>query len=250
MVRLEEKLNYGAIIIARLKSKRLKEKVLLKINKKNTLIEYIILKLKKLFSAKNIILATSHKKNDKKILIEAKKNKINYFQGEAVDVLKRIYLAASKNNFSDVFVCTADNPLFDLYSVKKMLNFHQKNKNDFTSANNMPLGAYGWVLKVSSIKKIISKKKKKDTEIWGNFFLQNKRMKCKKYNFPLNKKINHKIRLTVDTIEDLILVKNVLKLSKTQFPSLVEIDFIIKKNKYLLKINSMIKQKKAPRNVF
>ena len=75
-------------------------------------------------------------------------------------------------------------------------------------------------------------------------------MKCKKYNFPLNKKINHKIRLTVDTIEDLILVKNVLKLSKTQFPSLVEIDFIIKKNKYLLKINSMIKQKKAPRNVF
>ena len=53
----------GIIIISRLKSKRLRNKAILKINKKYNLTEYLIQKLKKNFKFK-IVLSTSRNKKD------------------------------------------------------------------------------------------------------------------------------------------------------------------------------------------
>ncbi len=245
-------INCGAVIIARLKSKRLKKKALLKINENETIIEYIILKLKRLFKNQDIILATSHKSSDRKLILKAKQKNIGFYQGEAIDVIKRIYLAAKKKNFLNVFVCTADNPLFDLSLAQRMINHHINKKSDFTCYNGAPIGSYGWVLNVKKIKKVLETKKIKDTEIWGNLFLKNKKIKSSvllRQN-KSNSSILSKIRLTVDTIEDLKLVKQVLKISKVKYPSLKNVEKILLDNKYLIKINSKIKQRKAPRNIF
>lgn len=254
MVKLKEKLNKdsscGAVIIVRLKSKRLKDKALLKINGKNSIIEYIIIKLKKIFSNKNIVLATSHKNKDEKLIVEAKKNSINFFQGEAIDVLKRIYLSASENNFANVFVCTGDNPIFDIVIARKMINMHIKNKRDFTYAYGMPLGTYGWVLRTESIRKVLLKKKKKDTEIWGDFFLKNKNIKCAQFLYKQTRYSFKKMRLTIDEKKDLFFVKKLLLLSKKLFPSLNDIEKILFKNRNIIKINSNVKQKTKPKNIY
>jgi spore coat polysaccharide biosynthesis protein SpsF (cytidylyltransferase family) len=250
MFKFKNSLSLGAIIIVRLKSKRLKNKVLLKIDKKNSIIKYIIIKLKKIFFKKNIILATSQKTKDKKLVIEAVNNDINFFKGEAIDVIKRIYLSAMDKKFKNIFICTGDNPLFDLETAKKMINLHIENKNDFTYAHGMPLGSYGWVLKTSSIKKILLLKKRIDTEIWGDFFLKNKKMKCKKFYYDKKKFDLSKIRLTIDEKPDLIFVKKILKLSKFNFPSLRDIEKILLKNREIIKINSKVRQKKKPKKIY
>ena len=89
MFKSKKEIKCGAIIIARLKSKRLKNKALLKINKKNSIIEYIIIKIKKLFENNRVILATSNKKKDIILSLIAKKQNISSFKGEAIDVLKK-----------------------------------------------------------------------------------------------------------------------------------------------------------------
>ena len=65
-------------------------------------------------------------------------------------------------------ICSGDNPLIDIKIAKKMIKFHLENNSDYTNTVNLPLGSYGWIIKVQSIKKIL-KKKRKDTEIWGDF---------------------------------------------------------------------------------
>ena len=131
-----------------------------------------------------------------------------------------------------------------------MITAHVKNKNDFTYSSDMPVGSYGWVLKVKSLKKILLTKKKADTEIWGDFFLKKKSMKCGNYQIYTQKKKNIPMRLTLDTKEDLSLIKHVLNLSNTKFPNLVKIEKILLANKNILKINSQIKQKKKPKNIY
>lgn len=249
MYKSKNKIKCGAIIVARLKSKRLKNKALQKIDKKNSIIEYIIIKIKKLFENKKIVLATSHKKKDTILSLIAKKNNINSFQGEAIDVLKRIYTASKKNHFLNVFIVTGDNPMFDISNSKKMINHHLKFNNDFTYINGIPLGTYGWVLKVSSIKKILTKKKRKDTEVWGDFFLTNKKMKCSKFLFK-GKNIVKAVRLTIDEQDDLKFIRKILSLSKVNFPSFDQIQKILIKNKKILKINSKVKQKNKPKKIY
>ena len=68
-------MEYKILITARLKSKRLKNKIIRKINKNQTIIEYIIKKLKKNFKHKNIILITSKNKQDDKLCKICKQQK-------------------------------------------------------------------------------------------------------------------------------------------------------------------------------
>ena len=242
--------DFGIILISRLKSKRLKNKAILRLNKKNLTIEYLINKITKNFKNFPIILATSRNKNDQKLVDLAKKHKINYFCGDAIDVLERIYSTSKKYNLKNILVCSGDNPLIDLDRMKKLINFHYKNKNDFSTYYKMPLGTYGWVLKFDGLKKVINLKKTKKTEIWGNFFLENRFIKSKYLTYKTKKKYSFNKRLTIDTKEDLIFVKKILNCSKKKYPSLLDIEKILFKNKHLLEINSNIEQRCGPKNVY
>ena len=66
------KKKIGIIIQARLGSKRFPNKIIEKIDEK-TILEFLINRLKKIKFTHNIIIATSSKKNDKKIIEIAKK---------------------------------------------------------------------------------------------------------------------------------------------------------------------------------
>lgn len=102
----------GAIIQARLNSTRLPNKVLAKIGKKRA-IEILISRVKKAKNLQKIILATTNNAADKKLVDIAKKQKINYFKGDEIDVLSRFYFAAKKNSLDAIVRITGDCPFVD-----------------------------------------------------------------------------------------------------------------------------------------
>jgi spore coat polysaccharide biosynthesis protein SpsF len=241
---LEINENFSIIIIARLKSTRLKEKVLIPIYKKLNSLDLIIQKLKK-SNFKNIILATSKHRQDDEIIKYVKKYNILTYRGYSMDVLKRVYYASKLFNHNNIFIITADNPLFDINLMINMSRIHLKKNLDFTEAANAPYGVYGWVLKQKTLYKIIRKKKHKNTEIWGQFFRNKKNVKHYKVEYlsKLNNNEKNYLRLTLDEIDDLNFIKKILQISKNKFVTLGEIEDIVKKKKYLLKINSHVQQK-------
>lgn len=232
-------------ITARLKSKRLKKKALLKLGK-FSLIQHQIKRLKKVFPSRNIIIITSKNKEDLKLNIISKKEKIGFFQGHATDVLKRMSDAAKKYGVDNFINCTADNPFVDPYYAKKIFNFHLKKGLDFTTTTRLPIGIYSFVVNSRALKTVIESKKSNDTEIWRSYFLRSKKFKCGYYNKIPKKHNVQDIRLTIDEFEDYLLANILINLTKKEIPSLNEILNILKKYPYLKKINSKIIQ----RNIF
>ena len=119
--------NAKVFITARLKSTRLKSKVILPLGN-YTLISFLIKRLSQVFKKKNIILITSKNKQDKPLIEIAKQEGIGFFCGHADDVLLRMSSAAKKNKAKNFLSCTADNPYTDPIFAEKLYSFHIKKK--------------------------------------------------------------------------------------------------------------------------
>lgn len=230
----------GVLITARLKSKRLPKKIIKKLINGDTVIEYLIKNLKKVFNAKKIVLITSKSNQDLVLTKIAEKNGIKFFRGHAQDVLDRMFRASQKYRFKNIISCTADNPLIDANYAKKILKFHKQKKNDLTTNLTLPIGMFAYAIKTESLKKIIKIKNSKNTETWVEYFQKMKNLKTDDYGKP---KIKENLRLTIDYIEDYKTVNQVLKNSSSEFPRVNDILKLSKKKPCIFKINSHTKQK-------
>ena len=124
--------NYGIIIEARTGSTRFPNKVIKKIGNL-TLLDYLIDRVKCQNQIKKIIIATTKKKKDNKIIKIAKKNKINFFRGSENDLIDRISRAAKKNNIENIIQVTADNPFFDnIYKKSEIFCFGLQSPRRFS----------------------------------------------------------------------------------------------------------------------
>ena len=226
-------------ISARLKSKRLKRKALKMINGK-AVISHLIDRLKLSKKCKKIILLTSNISEDDDLVSLCNEEDIDIFRGDPVDVLKRIRDAANYFNIKTVVSCTGDNPLIDPYFIDEMINFHEKNKLDFTNSIGLPIGSYSYILEKSAITKACEIKDRRDTEVWGHYFINNKKIKNKKLKINLNF-LKKPLRLTLDYYEDFKLIKKLVVLMKfkTNFSD-NKFKKILKRNIRLLNINSVV----------
>ena len=92
------------------------------------------------------------------------------------------------------------------------------------------------------MQKVISIKKEEDTEVWGGYFLKQKQFK--KYLLKFPKYENSSIRLTLDYIEDFVLIKKIYFLLKYKFKfKSIDIINLFDKNKKLFDINKNAKKK-------
>ena len=72
-------MNFGIIIQARTGSKRFPNKILKKINNNYNVLEFFITRILNQFDKKNLLIATTKLKRDRKIINISKKFKINIF---------------------------------------------------------------------------------------------------------------------------------------------------------------------------
>ena len=223
-----------SIITAKCNSKRLKNKILKKINSRNRAIDILIARARHI--GLPIILATSNSKNDDKLVkyVLNKYQNIKIFRGSENNKLKRWYDCFTKYKIKKACMIDGDDLCFCYDMYKKAMN--KIGQNDLIKyPNNLIPGLFTFVIKKKALiktKKYFIKKTK--TEMAEIFFekakIKNKTLKVKKIFLKKN------IRLTLDYIEDLRLFKKIYKLFSNNEKSIKVLNFLIKKPN-LCKIN-------------
>ena len=211
--RYKEKKSFGILIAVRSDSKRLPGKHFKIINDKLKLsvLDYCIKRCKK-SKINNVVLCTSSNKNDSIYEEYAKKNNVKIFRGSKNNVLKRYIDCAEKYNISDIVRITGDCPLVDKNMINNLLNIYKKNNYDYVSNVTPPTFPDGLdveIIKLSALKRSFAENKSNSNKEHITLHIRQNN-KYIKYNMSYNKNNLSKIRWTVDTENDLKLIKKIV----------------------------------------
>ena len=237
-----------AIIQARMASTRLPGKVLMSIEGK-PMLWHVIERVKRSKKINSIVVATTSKDEDRAIIKLAKKCRVGIFSGNENDVLDTYYQAAKRFKADIVARITADCPLIDSKTVDLVVEKHLDSKADYTSNTLKRIFSRGLDVEVFNFN-VLEQTYKETKEPYQRehvtpyiyehpeiFKLQNIEAKGKLKRPDL--------RLTVDTIEDLRLVRKIYK--HLYIPGKIfyteEIIDLLNKYPELIKINTDVQQK-------
>ena len=213
-------------------STRLPGKVLMLLDKKHTVLDYVINQLKHSKLLGKIIIATTNLEEDDVIVDFAKKNEIEYFRGKSTDVLDRYYKCAEKFSLTNILRITSDDPLVDPTIIDELIRNYQETdcdlasietsvENNINNAKSKNLSGYPYPIGLNA--QIFSFSALERT--WKNAKLPSEREHVSPYmmknsdifrQFHLRNPIKiPPLRLTIDKEEDLELCRNIIsKISK------------------------------------
>ena len=222
-------------------SSRLPGKVLMNLDKTNSVLYYVISQLQNCKLLDEIVIATTNLKEDKKIIEFSKKKQINFFQGSSDDVLDRFYQCAKKFSFPIIVRITADCPLIDPSKVDFVVQKYVDNSFDYVNTHSprtFPQGSAD--IEVFSFKLLEeawkNAKKPSEREHVTPYFYNNPK-KFKIFSCQNSKNLS-KLKWSVDREPDLNFVKEIISRIEKR-PILTEdILKIFEKEPHLLEINS------------
>lgn len=125
----------AAIIQARTGSTRLPRKVLEKIAGK-TLLEHVIERVKRAVFVNEIIIATTELERDRPIVELAGSIGVKSFRGSEADVLERYYQAARQNSVDLIVRITSDCPLIDPNLGDELISFYMRHPDKYLLVTN------------------------------------------------------------------------------------------------------------------
>lgn len=242
-------MKIGFLITARLKSSRLKMKLLKPLNG-YTVIERVIQRAKKVKGCSEIVLCTSALNQDLPLVKTAIDNKIFYYNGNAEDVLQRL-LEASKLFNLDYFVgITADNPLFSIHHANIIADTIRSDKSiDFVYTTGMPIGVNIYGINTKALKTVCNVKKEIDTEIWG--YLINRPEIFNVKEIAVKKKYRfEKSRITLDEINDYKFLSKIYKaFPKDRVLNILEVYKFLLTNPKINSINDNVIQRDLDKKI-
>lgn len=232
----------GYLITARLKSTRLKRKILLDIDG-DTVLDKVIKRCKAINNIDRVILCTSTNQEDAELERYAEKHNIGFFRGDENDVLKRLLDAARQEGIDRFLSITADNPLHSILIGNKILDFDENNSCDFIFTQNLPIGIAPYFIKTDAIDVVVFMKKDSDTEIWGPYvkqpdFFKIGYLNVENYAVPANK------RITCDYDVDYEMIKTIYQNISNEIPDLNDLTSLYVTNPEIFNINDGIYQRK------
>lgn len=235
-----------AILLSiREKSTRLPGKVLKELNGK-TVTEHLINRIKSVAEADYIIIATSDDPRDRVFEDIARKTGIECFFGDQDDKLKRYYQVCKKYDLSGVVIVDGDDILCFPEIMASNINLLKESSSDAIFWKNLPLGAASSALTTEALKRVLELKAENDTEVWGGYFINNKKFNVlfKETNDEL---LEHpEVRMTLDYAEDfdfLIDIFNRLYHNDRLFTSYELMNYIINENPSLIEISKKAQSK-------
>ena len=205
-------MNYLVIIQARTASRRLPNKVLLKLGKL-TVIEFLHSRIMKSKKISDIVVATTSHKSDNILCNLLEKKNIKFFRGDQLNVFDRFKKVSNIFKSKHIIRITADCPLIDYKMLDKMINIFDTKKNlDYMSNTNPPTFPDGLDIEIFTTKAFnkINKlsKTKYDKEHVTPLF--KKTNNISKFNYT--NKINYSSdRWTLDENVDYQVIKNIVK---------------------------------------
>ena len=234
-----------AIVQARVGSSRLKGKVLKKIKGKEIIIK-LLERLSRSKKIDNIVVAIPKKKEDDTLFKTLKKYRYKVFRGEELNVLKRFYDCAKKNNIDNILRITGDCPLIDPKLIDKIINVYQKKKVDYLSNVENRTFPDGMDIELFSFEALSLAnslvKSNFDKEHVTSYFLRSN--KFNKFNFEKKGENYSNLRITLDTPQDFQLIKTIYKSFKNNFFDLDDIIKFYNKNKRIFNQNIIFHNKK------
>lgn len=121
-------------------STRLPGKVLKPIAGK-ALLDHVLGRLSLLAYPVKVVVATSNLPQDDAIARHCQSSGVTVFRGNETDVLDRYFQCARENCFEHVVRLTADNPFTDMQELRRLIEQHLAQGNDYThSFGVMPMG--------------------------------------------------------------------------------------------------------------
>lgn len=206
-------------ITARLKSTRLKSKVLKEVNGKSIL-QYQVERLQHNFNSK-IIICTSNEQNDDPLEELSKTLNVEIFRGSKDNVIKRYYDCCKQLSITKFFVVYGDEPFTCYRAINTtfdLLNSNQ-NKKVLIMNNHLPVGTFGYGFTFEAITEMFNKNKIENTEVWGPL-LKNTDIKIIHNPYFRKDKIYDLTRLTIDYLEDMQVFKAIIEHVGDKFKSI------------------------------
>jgi len=229
-----------AVLACRNNGSRLYGKPLQNLDIKNnyTILDNIIMCLKKIKTIKQVVLAISNGNDSINYINYAKKYKLRYILGDEKDVLKRLIISAKLVNATDIFRVTTESPFIYFQKINLVWKKHVAENADTTMIKNVVDGVGFAIHTLNSL--IISHKNgtsRHRSELCGLYVMENPK-KFKIIKVKADKILSrNNIRLTVDYPEDLIICRIIYSKFKKKAP-LMDVKKIVKfliQNKKLLK---------------
>lgn len=237
------KKRINAIIQARMGSTRLPGKVLMKIED-IPILGHIIYRLSTIDYIDKVIVATSDSSSDDDLEKYCTENAIPFIRGSEDNVLERFYLASIRFPADDYIRATGDNPMIDTGLIKSMIDYYQEHSLSYTMYKNFPVGSgveifSHWAL----VEAYRNADKEFEKEHVTPYMYQ--RMNSGKVDYYVSPKDRTRIRMTVDTVEDLAFAKAVFEYlyRDNKLFGINEIEKLLQNNPELQKINNEVHQK-------
>jgi spore coat polysaccharide biosynthesis protein SpsF len=234
-----------AIIQARMGSSRLPGKVLMPIGNQSMLAR-VVNRVRRTQSIDQTVVATSTAPNDDAIVQECERIQVPVFRGSENDVLDRFYRAAIQYSATNVVRITADCPMIDPAVIEQVLLVFKTMHPDYASnclERTYPRGLDTEVMTLSALERAWKESK---------FAFQRAHVTPYIYKNPDLFKLesvvagvdNSKYRWTVDTQEDLNLVRTIyIRLGNTDAFSWQDALMLMKLDPRLVTINQHVRQK-------
>ena len=229
-----------AVLACRANSSRLYCKPLQKISS-ITILEHIIKNIRKNTKINKIILAISEGAENLDFVSFANKFNLDYTIGSQHNVLDRIYQAGLEFYTENILRITTENPFTYLDHFEEMLDIHIKEQYDLSTYKDLPDGTNFEIIKLDALEKSLNLgSTKHKSELCSLFIHENKNKFKINYLKPIKKFLRKEVRLTVDNLEDLKLVRIIYKKlkQKNKEINMHNILNLLDENIELLKINS------------
>jgi len=229
----------GCIVQARMKSTRLPGKTLLKIDTKNTVLDFVINQLSCSKQIEKIVIATTNLESDDIIENFVKKLNLQIFRGNSNNVLDRYFQCAKYFSFDIIVRITADNPLIDPNIVDDVITEFLTNSLDYitnTTPRTYPHGTEVEVFSFAALEKAWKNAEKPSEKEHVTPYFHNYKNKFKTSNVKYGENISN-LRWTIDQKNDLILVRSIISKINKRPILLTDILELLSNEPKLLEIN-------------
>lgn len=184
-----------------------------------TILDQLILSLKKIPCIQEIVLGISEGVANDIFISYAQKYGISYIRGNEEDVLQRLIQCGEKANATDVFRVTTECPFLYFEAVEKAWEMHLHEGNDATVADNVTDSTNFEIMKLEALKKAHAQGERRHRSELCSLYLRENPHQFKIHSIPVPENLNRPdIRLSVDYPEDLILCRAVYQHFKDKVP--------------------------------
>lgn len=239
-----------AIIQARMGSTRLPSKVMKEVLGK-PLLEFQIERIRRSKWINSLVVATTTSEREQPIIDLCERLAVPYYRGAEEDVLERYYEAATHYDAQAVVRLTSDCPLIDPLIIDKVINEFRTNSTRYDYVSNTiertyPRGFDTEIFSMEALEKCHRETTNVSYREHVTPYLYKHPERFKIGQVTHTSDLKH-YRLTVDTEEDLMLIKLLIEdlYKKNQSFSLEDILYLLKKNPEWNLLNSHIEQKES-----